>query len=68
MTAKIDIFIPEAQEVKENNRRLKHELRARGQALGLPLPAGESQDVCFLHGGLGAFLAAQGFREQPGDI
>lgn len=46
----------------------KSEVMARGRELGLPLPEGESQDVCFLGEGLSAFLTAQGFADQPGDM
>ncbi len=46
----------------------KNEVRLRAHALGLPLPKGESQDVCFLDQGLSAFLSAQGFSALSGDI
>ena len=46
----------------------KSALRAKGEALGLPLPAGESQDVCFLANGLASFLAGQGFQDAPGEM
>lgn len=48
--------------------RHKSEVRLRARALGLPLPQGESQDVCFLDQGLAAFLSAQGFSASAGDI
>lgn len=46
----------------------KSEVRLRARALGLPLPEGESQDVCFLDQRLSAFLSAQGFSAAAGDI
>lgn len=46
----------------------KNKVRAHAQALGLPLPPGESQDVCFLPRGLTAFFDEQGLADTPGAI
>ena len=46
----------------------KSEVRLRARALGLPLPQGESQDVCFLDQELSTFLSAQGLSATSGDI
>lgn len=46
----------------------KDRVCARAQSLGLPLPPGESQDVCFLPRGLAAFFDAQGLADTPGAI
>ena len=46
----------------------KKEVRVRARALGLPLPPGESQDVCFLPKGLSAFFDEQGLGATAGAI
>ena len=46
----------------------KSAVRERVRSLGLPISAGESQDVCFLEQGLAAFLASQGFTDSEGAI
>lgn len=48
--------------------RHKSEVRLLAQQKGLPLPRGESQDVCFLKQGLASFLTDQGFAAVPGEI